>query len=111
VKHGGLLTPESSKKDFKAFSKVCHAQEVQLIYSSSSRIQLFKISHMSATVSDDNKIELLKYDAGCWLVQIPRTTKFKSILFLLSDACQKGRFHFPLSVPALAKSTEKPLCL
>jgi hypothetical protein len=30
VKHGGLLIPESSKKDLKVFAKVCHAQEVKL---------------------------------------------------------------------------------
>jgi hypothetical protein len=30
VKHGGLLIPESSKKDLTVFAKVCHAQEVKL---------------------------------------------------------------------------------
>lgn len=30
MKHGGLLMPESSKKDLEVFAKVCHADRVKL---------------------------------------------------------------------------------
>lgn len=30
IKHGGLLIPESSRKDLEVFAKVCHADEVRL---------------------------------------------------------------------------------
>jgi hypothetical protein len=40
------------------------------------------------------QIELGKDNDGRWHVQIPRTTKFKSILVLFCEACRKGRYPF-----------------
>jgi hypothetical protein len=58
---------------------------------------------------ENNKIELGKDDSSRRRVQIQLTDKSESILVLFSETFQKKRFPLFLSVPALAKSTAKPM--